>query len=451
VTDRSAALRLGAVFAAALVVAWGAAELAGRWATAPRPTVPALGSADLRFAFVSAEVDALGNGTAPWPVYRALSPGLRAAAVGAESGASGVVARYRRGWIAWAGAPHDPAAPWRLLAPSETGAQPELPSTLAPAATPADGSFAIVLRPREIFALAAGAFDPIALRGVPEQAVGTSEGRGGTLRERWELDCPNGCLLELLDRNGAGEAAARGWGSLPPDADAFGWFLLDPEADLGGRAGDVSPTLAAVERVFDLPLRDALARALEGPVVYALRDPRDDGIPRVIAAIDLRRPEEARDVLDRAFALGILAEALEVARYRGTAIGTWRPKAGAPGSLTLAVDDDVLLAALRPEDVREAIDRRRRGGRAGPPARFDSLGRGSWKSWSRSPFVAAGWEEILSGRPSRGGPLPFETAAVALREGDRWVVRSEGSAPALAAEPLVPSARAALRALRRER
>lgn len=449
-TDRAAAFRIAAVLAAAVIVAWGAARLAARRPVSSGPLLPALSSDGLRIAFVFRDLSVLGTEAGAWPVYRALSRDLRAAAAGVEAGAPGVVARYRGGWIAWAGDPVEGGAPWEILGPGDAGAQAAVPRTLPPVATPADGECTVLLRPREIFERAVGRLDAFPLGGIPERAVGTLKRVDGTLEERWEIDCAPGCILAALDRTGAVEPTALGWSALPPDPDAVGWLLLDAEAAVGTNPGEDWAALAAVERVLDLPMRDALAASIAGPVVFALSEPREDGIPRVIAAIDLRRPEEARDVLDRAFALGILAEALEVTRYRGVVIGTWRPKAGAPVAVALAVDGDVLLAALRPEDLREAIDRRRRGPPSRPPARLAALGPGSWKSWSRSPFVAAGWEEILSGRPA-SAPAAFEVAAVAQRQGDRFIVRTEGEAPLLAAEALVPSARAVLRALRRER
>lgn len=449
-SERGAAVRLGVVFAAALIVTWGAARFAARRPVPSPPPLPPLPSEGLRLAFVSRDLSVLGTEAGAWPVYRGLSRDLRAAAESAEAGAPGVVARYRRGWTAWAGRPAEGAAPWEILGAGETGEMGEVPRTLPPVATPTDGACVIVLRPREIFERAVGRLDAFPLGGIPEEAVGTLTRVDATLHERWEFDCAPGCLLAALDRTGALDASARGWSALPRDPDALAWLLLDPESAVGGKPGEDWAALAAVERVLDLPIREALAASIAGPVVFALSEPRSDGVPRVVAAIDLRRPEEAREVIDRAFALGILAEALEVTRYRGVAIGTWRPKAEAPVAVSLAVDGDVLLAALRPEDLREAIDRRRRGTPSRPPDRLAALGTGSWKSWSRSPFVAAGWEEILSGRPATA-PAVFEVAAVARREDDRFIVRTEGDAPLLAAEAFVPSARAALRALRRER
>jgi hypothetical protein len=450
VTDRGAALRLTAVFAAAVVVAWGAARLGARRPLPSRPLLPSLSSEGLRLAFVSRDISLLAAEAGAWPVYRGLSRDLRAAASGTEAGAPGVVALYRSGWIAWAGDPDGGTAPWTIVGSDETGVPREVPRTLPPAATPAKGSCTLVLRPREIFERTAAGLAAFRVGGIPKEAVGALRLVDGSLEERWEIGCPPGCFLAALDRNGALEAKAKGWNALPPDPDAVVWLLLDPEAAIGTKTGEDWEGLAAVERVLDLPMREAIAVSIAGPVVFALAEPREDGIPRLIAAIDLRRPEEARALLDRAFALGMLAEALEVTRYRGVVIGTWRPKAEAPVALALALDGDVLLAALRPEDLREAIDRRRSGAGARPHRRLAAVGVGSWKSWSRSRFVAAGWEEILSGRPA-SAPAAFEVTAVARSEGDRWIVRTEGGAPLLAAEALVPSARAAVRALRRER
>ncbi len=449
-TDRGAAFRLAAVFAAAVILAWGAARLAARRPVLTRPVLPPLSSEGLRFALVSRDLSGLGTETRQWPVYRGLSRDLRAAAEGAQAGAPGVVARYRQGWVAWAGKTDRGAGPWEILGSRETAGPGELPRALPAAATPPDGACTLLLRPREIFERFVERLDAVPCGVVPESAVGTHTRVGRTLRERWEIDCGPDSLLKILDGAGASGADARGWSALPPDPDLVSWLLLDPEAALSARSGENCDTLAAVERALDLPVREALAGSIAGPVVFALSEPRADGIPRLIAAVDLRRPEEARHVLDRAFALGMLADAIEVTRYRGVVIGSWRPKAEAPIAVALAVDGDVLLAALRPEDLREAIDRRRKGTTARPPARLAALGPGNWKAWSRSPFVAAGWEEILSGRPA-AGPVAFEVTAVARREGDRVVVRTEGEAPLLAAEALVPCARAALRALRRER
>jgi hypothetical protein len=114
------------------------------------------------------------------------------------------------------------------------------------------------------------------------------------------------------------------------------------------------------------------------------------------------------------------------------------------------VDGDVLLMALHADDLRDAVDRRRAGA-AGPPdlrRRLEGLGSGSWKAWSRSPVLADAWEEILSGRRATGPHGAFEVTAVGRLEPEGWVFRSEGGAPLIVAEPVLPAARAVHRALR---
>jgi hypothetical protein len=170
----------------------------------------------------------------------------------------------------------------------------------------------------------------------------------------------------------------------------------------------------------------------------------------MVIAADLRHPDEARAAIDRLFALGVLSHDLEITRYRGALVGTWRPRKGFAFSAAAAVDGDVLLVALHPQDLRDAVDRRREVGPIDPgkESRLAQAPPGSWKAWSRSKFVASSWEEIVSRRTLSSPVGDFEVIAVGWAAEDRWILRSEGSAPLLAAEPLLPAARATLRALR---
>lgn len=403
----------------------------------------------LRLAFLSSDLTELPARLAAWPLYRGTPSHVRRALRGAPSPSPGAVASYGHGWIAWTG---DRKGPWNAVVPEDLRAAPGFPSRIPAGPVPSPGEAIVLLRPPGILAVAVHRLEPGWAAVLPERAVGEVHFGQRLLRERWIVSCPSPCALALLDPEGLQDVPARGWASVPPDADALAWFLVDPSALEGATLERAWPGWTAAERFLDMPLRAALAEVLAGPAVVALQNPKNDGSPRLLVAFDLRNVSAARSALDRVFALGVLSEALEIARYRGVLIGSWRPPSRSSLAPAVAVDGDVLLMALHADDLRDAIDRRRAGGAGAAIARrrLEDLGIGSWKAWSHSAFLADSWEEILSGRESRDRSSAFDVTAVGRFESDLWVFRSEGGAPLLAAESLLPTARAVARVLRRQ-
>ncbi len=287
---------------------------------------------------------------------------------------------------------------------------------------------------------------------LPRKVVGSIRVDGGRLRERWEITCGDGCILERLDARGTAATDARAWAAVSPTASSVAWFLLDPlrlASSEGTPATSGAPRLLArleqMERFLGFPLRKEIASALAGPGVAALEESSGTDAPRLLLALDLAFPERASRALDRVAALGVLSGAMHETTYRGVSIASWAFR-GRRGGIepAAAVDGGLLLLALRRADVADAIDRLRASrpsALTGLRAEAASLPTASWKAASRSPSLVAAWERIL-GLDAPALPNPPGVRRAALRkEGDLWILEGSGAAPALAAEPLIPSLR----------
>jgi len=244
------------------------------------------------------------------------------------------------------------------------------------------------------------------------------------VEESWKLGCPDGCALDLLDRDPPPGAPSGAWSVRPPSSLAIAWFAFDAgrlnDPHLGG-AG-LAPLRAYVEgfeKLLNRPIRSELSAALAGTGIAALEE-RDAGRPpRVLLALDLARPDRARAVVDLLVSLSVVTGHGEVRRHRDVAVGVLGTRTR---GAAVAIDGRLLLLSDDPSALTAAIDRRRAVGIAGtPPPSFSSF-RGSW-------------------RAERTSPTPV--TATLRREGVWWVLRGRGTAPAVTADPVL----AALRAL----
>lgn len=387
------------------------------------------------------------------PVYRGLAARLAPGTAAIPRGTPGAVGLYRRGWARVAATPSR-TSPWRLThVGGAVEERPPRPAVDLPG-LPATG-LALRVEPGS-FLEERGRSHPVlalAARGLPGSLRGNVvPGAAGEISERWEIVCPPGSGLDILSRLSIDGAEARGWTVVPSDPDAVVWLRVDPGRLAPGHDGGERPlrSLEPLERFLDLPLREALARSLAGPAVLAFEDPGTDGSPKALASFDLVGPDAARATLDRVFALGMIAEALEVRLYRGARIAAWRSRAGGPEGPAIALDGDLLLLAPTAREIREAVDRRRDGSAGGRALRqrLEALPRGAWKAWSRSPYLASAWEEILGGWAAKEEVDRFEVTAYGAYDGDRFVLESRGTASALACEPVVPTARSVWRSAR---
>jgi hypothetical protein len=287
---------------------------------------------------------------------------------------------------------------------------------------------------------------------LPAEADGTVRADGNELAERWSFSCPSTCLFDFLDPVNENGVAARGWSAVPDGAEAVVWLHLSPEKlretrstpendDRGGALGQ----LDQIERFLGLPIREEMASALEGPVVAAAMGDSTDSVPRFLLAVDLASASTARDVLDRAAALGLLTGSVGVKQYRGARVVRWSLASWEPCA---AVDGDVLLLAARPTDLEDALDQRRdrpQGGSSNPLRQeLEGLRRGSWKAALRAGKAPLAWE-TLSGldRPRRAAPSRVH--AVLYRQDGLWVLEGGGDAPAIVADGVSPAIALALR------
>lgn len=291
---------------------------------------------------------------------------------------------------------------------------------------------------------------------LPSRATGSIRVSPRGVEESWRLECSGPCVLDLLDAERTAGSASTGWSALPGDASAVGWFRIRPAALLGsaadaGSGSTLGRIVEALEGFLGIPLRGQLASALAGTGVVALVEEPGEGPPRLLAALELRRPEPLVRILEQLAALGLLAGSAEVTTYRGVRIVSWSAGSRSRGlEPTLAVDGDTLLLSTRRADLAEGLDRRRRHDRASSGGRLEAWAAGrsecSWRGWSRSPWVLARWEEIVGGGEAAPAPSLGRTCEAALRrDGTAWVFEGGGAGPALGAEFLVPCLRALLR------
>ncbi len=371
---------------------------------------------------------------------------------------------YDAGWalVRPARAPGDPGFPRRregaftIVASSSAILEAGGERRPEPIALPNDG---IVLRVDSADRLASSSRGrPSWIRHLPHSAVATVRVSGGRLREIWTFDCGGDCLLDLLDPAPQRRSDAEAWTAIPPTAVAVEWLRLSPEglrSWASGLEAEESDSLLArlrrVERFLGVSLLAEIGEALAGPCVVATL-PRGPSGTEPLVVLDLRSPDRARAVLDRVVAIGLLGGSLVEEPYRGVPIASW-PRGRERGGIepSAAVDGNVLVVALRRDAVADAIDRRRSatGIEPGGPLRREiaALGPGSWKAASRSARLVESWEAAL-GLPAGPVKATVDSRGVLSREGRRWVLRGEGTAPAWFADPVFPAVRRLARSLR---
>lgn len=396
-------------------------------------------------------------------------------------------------WLGWDDAVPDPldaippdgpsavglyAAGWALVRPAAEPGTPELPQrrdgsflvvassarilgsegsrTSGPIRAPDD---AVVVRLDLARSLASSSRGRLAwARLLPDEAAGSVRASGGRLREIWRLRCASDCCLDLLDPEPREGCEAQGWAAIPPHALAIEWLQLSPER-LGSWAATAEAEdpegalgrIRRIERFLGVPFLAEIGAALAGPCVVAAVPGASSGTEPLFV-LDLRSPDRARAVLDRVVALAVLSGSVVEEPYRGVPIATWRGGSARDGiEPSAAVDGNLLLLGLRRLTLRDAIDRRRSapGLRSGAPLRreMDALGPGSWKAVSRSPQLLESWGIALGlGAGSPAGSV--ESRGVLAREGDGWVLRGDGTAPAWLADQVLPCLRRLARSLR---
>lgn len=275
---------------------------------------------------------------------------------------------------------------------------------------------------------------------LPERLEGEIDAAG----DRWRLRCEPPCPLSLAG-DGDEALASAGWAAIPPDAPAAAWLRVDPR----GLASAIRGTpIERAERALGVPLVEELAASARGTAVAALlEEPREGGPPRLVVAVDLADPARASAALDRFLALGLISGGADASRYRGTTIG--RLAGSSAGAPSFVVDGSLLLAALRPADLEEAIDRLRRGaGRSRDPLFEAGIPRdASWAARSRSPGLASLWGDLLTGRAAPRDARPVRGVAWAIPDrAGGIVIEGRGDLPAFANDPVLPSAGGFLRA-----
>jgi hypothetical protein len=474
---REGLLAVAALLAAGILAAAGAAWLRQRGAAPADPgsRLPSHGLLiSVRGEDLGATIPALGDS----PVYRQLigtrmsdrirrelrwGPSLPSPFSSLPPAAPSAVGLYRKGWIVVRPeAAADSASPrarregtWSLFASDASF----LPRLEAPRKGPGPplrrGEIEV-----ELDGTAWGGAAP-GTRGelenlLPRRAAGRLLIERGHLKERWEIRCGDGCLLDMLDPAGSVTVEARGWAALPDATAAIAWFRLDPGrlAEAGGAdsgAGGIPALtrLEQLERFLGIPLRKEMAAALAGPGLAALVETGNDSEPRLFLALDLADPERARRALNRIAALGVLSGAIREHPYRGVSIASWARHSRSSGiEPAAAVDGGILLLALRSADIADAIDRLRAPARratAGLRDEIAALERGSWRAVSRSASLTEQWEKIVGGDAPSTGARSGPTRATLRKEGGLWILEGSGSAPSFAADPVLPSIRRLLR------
>ncbi|HJQ98829.1 MAG TPA: hypothetical protein VJ826_10990 [Candidatus Polarisedimenticolaceae bacterium] len=244
------------------------------------------------------------------------------------------------------------------------------------------------------------------------------------VEESWKLGCPDGCALDLLDRDPPPGAPSGAWSVRPPSALAIAWFAFDAkrlnDPHLGG-AG-LAPWREQVEtweKLLNRPLRSELSAALSGTGIAALEEREPGRAEHLLLALDLDRPDRARAVLDLVVSLAVVGGRGEVRRHRDVAVGVIGTRAR---RAAVAIDGKLLLVSDDPAALAAAIDRRRAVGIAATPPRSFADFRGSWRAERASPTAVT---------------------ATLQREGVWWWLKGRGGSPAVTADPVL----AALRSL----
>ena len=476
VVKREGLLAVAALLAAGILAAAGAAWLRQRGAASADPgsRLPTHGLLiSFRGDDLGATMPALGDS----PVYRQLigtrmsvkvrrelrwGPSLPIPWSSLPLAAPSAVGLYRKGWIVVRpAAAADPASSrergegtWSLFASDASFLPRPDAARKGPGPPLRRGEIELELDGASWGGATAGTRGELETL-LPRRAAGRLLVERGHLRERWEITCGTGCLLDLLDPAGSAGVEARGWAALPDATAAVAWFRLDPGrlADAGraesGAGGIPALTrLEQLERFLGIPLRQEMAAALAGPGLAALIETGSASEPRLFLALDLADPERARRALNRIAALGVLSGAIRERPYRGVSIASWASGSRSSGiEPAAAVDGGLLLLALRSADIADAIDRLRAPARrasAGLRDEIAALPRGAWRAVSRSASLTAEWEKIVGGDAPGTNAEP--TRATLRKEGDRWILEGSGSAPSFAADPLLPSIRRLLRA-----
>ena len=237
------------------------------------------------------------------------------------------------------------------------------------------------------------------------------------VEESWRLGCPDGCALDLLDRDPPPGAPSAAWSVRPPSSIAIAWFafdagrLDDPHLGGDGLAG-VRERVEVFEKFLNRPIRSELSAALSGTGIAALEGRGPGGAAHLLVALDLARADRARAVVDLLVSLAVVAGRGEVRRHRDVAVGVVGTRAR---GAAIAVDGSLLLLSDDPGVLTAAIDRRRAVGIAAtPPPSFASF-RGSWRAERASPYAVA---------------------ATLQRDGVSWWLKGRGASPAVTADPV---------------
>ena len=294
-------------------------------------------------------------------------------------------------------------------------------SILRGARTISEREVEVELDPRQsVRAHAEGRAHPTLVGLLPSVARGRIVLEGeGLVSESWRLACPDGCALDLLDRDPPAGARSAAWSVAPRRTRAVAWFALDTrrlaDPTLGGEGlALLRARVDAIERLVGRALREELARGLGGTGIVAIEEREAPRSPRVLVALDLKEADRVRELVDLFVALAIVGGRGEVLHHRDVTVGV----VGAPGrGGAIAIDGPLLLLSDETGAVTAAIDRRRAAGSSpAPPPSFDRF-RGSW----RAERTAA----------------PAVSASLS-REGIWWWLRGEGASPAVDADPVLP-------------
>lgn len=247
------------------------------------------------------------------------------------------------------------------------------------------------------------------------------------VEESWRLACPDGCALDLFDRDPPAGSPSGAWSVRPPSSRAVAWFAFDAEhladPELGGAGlAPLRQRIEAVEKLLNRPIRSDLAAGLSGTGIAALEEREPGRPPRLLVALDLARADRARRVVDLLVSLAVVAGRGEIRRHREVALGVIGTS---PRAAAVAIDGNLLLLSDDAAAVTAAIDRRRAAGiPAGPPPSFAGF-HGSWRA-ERT--------------------VPSTVTATLQRQGVAWWLKGRGTSPAVTADPLLTSMRALIAA-----
>jgi hypothetical protein len=309
-----------------------------------------------------------------------------------------------------------------------------------------DLDLSALLRPR----LADRGLDALT-EGLPRRATGVIRLAGrGIAGEEWRLD-GEAPLLQILDRQPDDRRLSRAWAAIPGDPTAIAAWRLQPErladSEFGGAPlADWRARADIAERVLGRPLRAELAEDLGRLAVFALYDAPPGREPGGLLAVELKRTDRLRSLLDTMFALATLTQRATIQRYRDVPIGYLRASPSAPG-WGIAIDGEVLLISRSSQLLETAIDARRRPGADRPLVAAARAMRSSWTAVSESAFVAHAWSRIARERPLQEGTPAPRVASRLLAEGTAsWRLIGVGPEPVVTADPVVPFLRSVMAA-----